>query len=104
MSDAKAVAGITSEIAITEMKDGFWQYFNSGKRFAKRQSMRDIMFIGIRSMSRSRDESTIEFILKIVLQVLITFSMGLIMAVAFFVLGIWNHINKSFNPIPWYRY
>lgn len=99
MSDAKAVAGITSEIAITEMKDSFFQYFNSGKRFAKNQSMWDLMFIGIRSMSRGRDENMIEFVFKIIIQVLINFSMGLLMSLVFFVLGLWN-IIRSYQPNP----
>jgi hypothetical protein len=99
MSDAKAIAGITSNIGLSEIKDSFWNYFQSGKRFAKRQSMWDIMFMGIRTMSRGRDESTMEFIIKVLLQVLLNFSLGLIMAVVFFIMGIWNIIS-SYRPHP----
>ena len=37
MSDAKAVAGLFSEIGVGEVQDSFWSYFASGKQFAKRQ-------------------------------------------------------------------
>ena len=52
MSDAKAVAGLFSEVGVGEVKDSFWQYFYQGKQFAKRQSMWDAMFMGIRHMGR----------------------------------------------------
>ena len=78
MSDAKSIAGLWSEVGVGEVKDSFWEYFASGKRFAKRQSMWDAMFMGIRSMSR--DENMAEYILKVLMQVLLNFSMGLVMA------------------------
>ena len=78
MSDAKSVAGLFSEVGVNEVKDAFWEYFASGKQFAKRQSMWDAMFMGMRSMSR--DESMVEYLLKMLIQVLINFSMGLVMA------------------------
>jgi hypothetical protein len=43
MSDAKAVAGIFSEVGVGEVKDRFWSTFYSGQQFAKRQSMWDAM-------------------------------------------------------------
>jgi len=43
MSDAKSVAGVFSEVGVAEVQDSFWHYFNSGKAFAKRQSMWDMM-------------------------------------------------------------
>ena len=78
MSDAKSVAGLFSEVGVGEVTDTFWEYFASGKQFAKRQSMWDAMFMGMRSMSR--DESMVEYMLKMLMQVLINFSMGLVMA------------------------
>lgn len=97
MSDAKATAGIFSEIGVGEVKDSFWEYFASGKRYAKRQSMWDAMFMGMRSMGR--DESMLEYGLKILLQVLINFSIGLIMALVFFIFGLWT-IVRSYQPNP----
>lgn len=43
MSDAKAVAGLYSEVGVGEVKDKFWGNFHQGKQFAKRQSMWDAM-------------------------------------------------------------
>ena len=45
MSDAKSVAGVFSEIGVEEMSDSFWEYFGAGKRFAKRQSMWDALYV-----------------------------------------------------------
>jgi len=97
MSDAKAVAGIFSEVGVGEVKDSFWEYFHAGKRFAKRQSMWDAMFMGMRSMSR--DESMVEYMLKMLIQVLINFSLGLIMCLFIFIFGLWS-IVRSYQPNP----
>jgi len=98
MSDAKSVAGLFSEVGVTEVKDSFWDYFNSGKQFAKRQSWWDALFMGMRSMSR--DESFIEYGLKMLMQVLINFSMGLIMALFIFIFGLWGIISSyQANPL-----
>merc|ERR1712070_565449 len=86
MSDAKSVAGLFSEVGVGEVQDSFWSYFASGKKFAKRQSMWDAMFMGMRSMGR--DESIIEYGLKVLMQVLLNFSLGLVMALVMFVIGL----------------
>ena len=64
MADAKQSVGILSEVGVSEVKDTFWQYLYQGKQFAKRQSMWDALFIGIRQMHRGRDESMLEYGLK----------------------------------------
>ena len=97
MSDAKSVAGLFSEVGVGEVQDSFWSYFNQGKQFAKRQSMWDAMFMGIRSMGR--DESMIEYGLRVLMNVLLNFSMGLMMALVFFVIGLWS-IVTSYQPNP----
>lgn len=97
MSDAKSVAGLFSEVGVGEVKDSFWQYFGQGKNFAKRQSMWDVMFMGIRKMSR--DESMMEYAMKVLLQVLINFSMGLIFALFVFIFSLYG-IVKSYQPNP----
>ena len=65
MSDAKSVAGLFSEVGVGEVKDSFWSYFSRGKQFAKRQSMWDAMFMGMRSMGR--DEKFFEYALKVLM-------------------------------------
>jgi len=98
MSDAKSVAGLFSEVGVNEVKDSFWEYFNSGKQFAKRQSWWDAIFMGMRSMRR--DESFIEYGLKMLMQVLINFSMGLVMALFIFIFGLWSIISTyQANPL-----
>jgi cation transport ATPase len=97
MSDAKSVAGLWSEVGVGEVKESFWKYFTSGHQFAKRQSMWDAMFIGIRSMTR--DESMWEYALRVLMQVLINFTMGLVVALVFFVFGLWS-IIRSYQPNP----
>ncbi|KAG7346697.1 hypothetical protein IV203_005766 [Nitzschia inconspicua] len=99
MSDAKSVAGIFSEVGVGEVQDSFWSYFNHGKQFAKRQSMWDAMWMGIRTMSRGRDENMIEFGLRVLMNVLVNFSIGLIMALVMFVIGLWS-IVRSYQPNP----
>ena len=99
MADAKRVAGVFSEIAVEETKETFWQYYHGAKQFAKRQSMWDLMFMGIRSMHRGRDESWIEFGLKVLLNLLINLSMGLIMALVFFVCNAFA-IARSYSTNP----
>jgi len=97
MSDAKSIAGLFSEVGVGEVQDSFWSYFQSGKQFAKRQSMWDALFMGIGSMSR--DENIIEYGMRVLMNVLMNFSMGLIMALAFFVFGLWS-ILTSYQPNP----
>jgi len=97
MSDAKSVAGIFSEVGVGEVKDSFWQYFSAGKKFAKRQSLWDAMFVGMRSMSR--DDTMVDYALKMVMQVLINFSIGLIGALCVFIFGVWS-IIKSYQADP----
>jgi hypothetical protein len=99
IQQAKSIAGIFSEVGVEEVKESFWEYFGAGKAFAKRQSMWDAMFIGIRTVTRGRDESMAEYMLKVLVQVLINFSVGLLMALVTFVLGLWS-IVKSYQPNP----
>jgi hypothetical protein len=97
MSDAKSVAGLFSEVGVGEVQDSFWSYFSSGKQFAKRQSMWDAMFMGLSSMRR--DENMVEYGFKVLMQVLLNFSIGLVMALVMFVIGLWT-IVRSYQPNP----
>lgn len=97
MSDAKASVGLFSEVGVGEVKDSFWGHFYGGKQFAKRQSMWDAMFMGIRHMGR--DESFVEYALRVLMQILVNFSMGLLMALVIFIFGLWS-IVRSYQPNP----
>lgn len=98
MSDAKSVAGLFSEVGVSEVQDSFWSHFANGKQFAKRQSMWDAFFMSFRSMRR--DEKFFEYAMNVLMQVLVNFSMGLIMALVFFVIGLWSIVRSyQANPI-----
>jgi hypothetical protein len=99
MSDAKSVVGLWSEVGVGEVKDSFWQYFSMGHKLAKRQTMWKVLFMGMRQMSRGRDESWVEFGLKVLSQVLLNFSMGLVMALVMFIIGLWA-IVRSYESNP----
>ena len=45
---AKSEVGIFSEYGVQETRDVFWSTFAGGKDFAKRQSMWDLLFAGLR--------------------------------------------------------
>lgn len=95
VSDAKSVAGIFSEVGVGETRDSFWEYFNRGTKFAKRQSMWDALFMGMRKIGR--DESWGEYALKMMMQVMMNFSIGMIMTLCIFVFGLWG-IIREYQP------
>jgi hypothetical protein len=76
-----------------------WQKFSAGKAFAKRQTMWDALFMSMCQMSRGRDESWVELDLKVLMQVLLNFSMGLIMALVVFIIGSWLWCNRTSCPL-----
>ncbi len=47
ISEAKSTVGLFSTYGVYETRDLFWQRFNQGKQFAKRQSFWDMIFMGI---------------------------------------------------------
>ena len=96
-NEAKKVAGVFSEVGVQEVRDSFWGYFNRGKQFAKRQTMYDAMFSGFRAMSR--DESTGEYLMKLLMQALMNFTIGLTMCFVMFVVGLYS-IIRSYSPDP----
>lgn len=100
MRDAKAIAGLSSQVGITEMTDSFWGYFASGNRFAKRQTGWDIFWMFLRSIgSRGRDETMAQYVVKIIMMFLFNLSLGLVFALGGFVFGLWS-IVSSYQPNP----
>ncbi|GMI22846.1 hypothetical protein TeGR_g4464 [Tetraparma gracilis] len=92
VADAKSQAGIFSEMGVGEVRDSFWAYFSKGAKFAKRQSMYDALFMGFRSMGRN--ESTGEYVMKMVMQMFMNFSMGLVLTFGMFLFGLWAIITS----------
>mmetsp|Transcript_20009 Transcript_20009/g.49174 ORF Transcript_20009/g.49174 Transcript_20009/m.49174 type:complete len:126 (+) Transcript_20009:639-1016(+) len=59
--------------------------------------MWDAFFMSFRSMRR--DEKFVEYALNVLMQVLVNFSMGLVLALVMFVIGLWS-IVRSYQPNP----
>ena len=49
---AKSVPGLFSSMSVSEVRDSFWSYFSRGSKFAKRQTMYDALFMGMRAAGR----------------------------------------------------
>jgi hypothetical protein len=86
---AKNNLGIFSEHGVAETRDLFWQKFSRGKEFASRQSKWDAFFITLGAMGR--DESIIEYALRLLLSVLFNLTLGVCTAVLFFVFRLVFH-------------
>lgn len=90
IATAKSKLGLLSEYGIEETKDVFWHRFAAGKTFAKRQSMFDMLFLGVGAMSR--DDSFLEYVVRVVLNVLMNFTIGVFMAVVTFIFSLYSII------------
>jgi len=97
VADAKSKLGIFSSFAVDETRELFWTRFNAGKRFATNQSKWDALFMGLRAMGR--DESIVEYGLKVLANVLINFTLGVIGAVLSFIYFLWGVVS-TFQPGP----
>ena len=97
LSDVKRDVGVLSEYAVAETRDTFWTSFAGGKAFAKRQSMWDLLFSGLRYSSR--DESTASVVLRWLVQLLFNFTLGLCGALVVFLYKLWG-LTMSYQPDP----
>jgi len=88
-SDAKAAVGVFSTMGVGETRTLFWQRFGQGKDFAKRQTTWDALFIGLRM---GRDEGLGSYVLRLIMNMLINFTIGLFGAVVTFMWGLWSLI------------
>lgn len=85
VASANAHVGIFSVYGVAEVRQLFWRMFQGGKDFAKRQTMWDALFVGIGSMAR--DESIVEYGMRLMLNMLFNFTIGLFGALVGF---LWN--------------
>ena len=50
--------------------------------------------------SMTRDENMMQYVLRVIMQVLVNFSIGLVMALIFFIVGLWGVVRDyQANPI-----
>jgi hypothetical protein len=100
VKSAKAVAGVTSDLAVTEIQNSFWSYFTAGKKSAQRQTMWDVVWMVFRSLGqRGREENMAEYIVRILLHLLMNFTVGLFIALVMFIFSLWSIVN-SYQPNP----
>lgn len=97
MSEVKKSVGVSSAYAVAEARDSFWHKFAGGKAFAKRQSMWDLLFTGMRATRR--DEQTASIVLRWLMQLLFNFTLGLCGALIAFMWSLWALI-QSYQPDP----
>lgn len=103
MADAKSNLGLFSTYGISETRDLFWKKFAQGRGFAQRQSTWDALFLGIGAMSR--DETLMEYFIKVLMNLLINFTFGMIMAVVIFIFSLYNVIvSYKASIIIWLPY
>lgn len=86
LRDAKQEIGIFSTEAVAEAREGFWMKFNQGKRFATNQSKWDLIFNGISAIGKN--EKIGSFLLRILLNVLFNFTIGIVGAVFGFIVSL----------------
>eukprot|EP00457_Paulinella_chromatophora_P007668 gb/GEZN01007692.1/.p1 GENE.gb/GEZN01007692.1/~~gb/GEZN01007692.1/.p1 ORF type:complete len:365 (-),score=56.94 gb/GEZN01007692.1/:322-1416(-) len=94
LSAAKSEVGLWSTYGVGEVRDLFWKRFGQGQGFAKRQSMWDALFMG---MSMGRDETLVSFIVRLLIQLVMNLTIGLIGATVAFLWSVWAVI-KSYQP------
>lgn len=92
MAEARSNVGIFSTYGVAEVRRSFWRSFAGGKEFAKRQTMWDALFIGIRTMGR--DESLIEYGLRVMMNMIFNFTLGLFGALIGFIFSLWGLITS----------
>jgi hypothetical protein len=92
LAHAKSKLGVFSEYGVEETRNVFWQRFAQGKGFAKRQTGWDMIFYGIGAMAR--DESMLEYLLRVVLSMLFNFTIGIFGAVVAFIFSLYTIIQS----------
>jgi len=89
LSDAKATVGIFSQFGVQETRKIFWDAWERGKAMAKRMSFWDVMFMGMRS---NRDDTWMEIGLRLLMQIIMNFTIGMTFALLGFMWSLWNLI------------
>jgi hypothetical protein len=89
---AKHEVGVWSKYGVDETREKFWETFQDGKDFAKRMTFWDMMF----SIGR-RDESGGAYIAKMVMRVLMNYTMGMAYTLISFMFQLFG-IVRSYTP------
>jgi hypothetical protein len=76
--DANKEVGIFSSLGVADARERFFESFNWGKKVATNQSKWNLFFATFRAIGR--DENFLNYLLSMVLQVLMNFTFGVLMA------------------------
>jgi hypothetical protein len=90
--NANNEVGIFSTIGVADTRERFFENFNAGKQAATTQSKWNLFFTTFRAIGR--DEKLIEYIMTIVLQVLMNFTFGVLIAGISFICGLYSLISQ----------
>ena len=85
--------GPAEQYGVQETRDLFWEKFQGGKDFAKRQSMWDMLWIAMSSGGGRREESALVPVLRVIAQLLFNFTLGLCGALVVFIYKLWGVIT-----------
>jgi len=96
MAEARGHLGLWSDMGVQESRGLFWNSFERGKVFAKRQTFWDTLIHGL-EYGFNRDENLLGFILRFLFDAAMNFTMGLLGSIFVF---LWNlpKLIMSFNP------
>uniref|UniRef100_A0A6U0UXC3 Uncharacterized protein n=1 Tax=Pinguiococcus pyrenoidosus TaxID=172671 RepID=A0A6U0UXC3_9STRA len=96
--EAHRALGLFSTDTVGEARDLFWGAFAGGKRFAKRATYWDVIFMGV-GMAMGRDESLPEFLLRVLIRVVMNLTVGLIFALITFLFSLASFLY-TYAPDP----
>ena len=85
---ANSQIGILSTQGIQDTHERFWKAFSGGRRFASRQSKWDAFFMGISALQKN--EKIGSYLLRIIINFVFNFTLGVIMAVLNFWWQLWG--------------
>merc|ERR1712129_282524 len=85
IAEARATVGIFSDYAVKDARRLFWRCWEWGKNFAKRMGFYDAIFLAM----DSRNESFGVYAARMVVRVLVNFSLGFFSALVSFVWQLW---------------
>jgi hypothetical protein len=95
VSSSKAALGLFSSAGVGEARDLFWRTFAGAQSYAKRATMWDLFFVGMRTMGR--DEPLAQFVISMLLRFLSNLTLGIFMGVVQF-LGAVTTVISSYQP------
>jgi hypothetical protein len=93
LRDAKSALGLWSEAGLEESRELLWQNFESGKVFARRQTLFDSIF----TLFDSREKDWFFILIQILFTALVNYTIGTVISVFTFVFSL-PSLLSSFAP------